>query len=628
MSLVDSKELASPQELERRAQEAQNSAGFFDTNRDALIANVQAEIENGSDLGKSLERHAHDIGIDPSNTQALASAVVDSWKQSATMDKDWGALRDARDMLSGNTNYGDMNINTALKERGMQLYEASQDPGELRLTAEQQAEMRADLEKGRAPAEVTPAEQAHINEVAAATYAQIHQSGLNPANFVHETDANRDMIQNTALAMSHLDPQKYPYFEKLGFPGEQVQNDIIAFKKEHHLVREGQPVTGEIDAAFLQELKSEIAKTEQAPAYTPGLNALARIDGVPGFTPPGASYPVHELSQAERDTLDAEVKEEVAKIRAEHGHSQNRHSDAAPTAHDAIASERAQFEKGRSNGDIPMSTAAILASEQAAFQQAQANGEIPMSTAAVILQEQMAQDRDGIAAARQGLAQSGYDPVSRIDELAGKLAGEVSPQQPTPPASGTNIWADDAPAAPSQSPAGPSQTAQSMTIEEGDTLSKIAAQNLRDHGKAVTAAAVEHEVERLADLNDIKDENRIYAGATLKMDNAPATATAQANPPASPSPSQIAADEPPPTPEELQQAQDDKRNKFIGRAAEVASMFGLPGGLISAIADLTPPIERNMHPSQQQAVHVADGTNVVPMQVPGRSPSREASMTV
>lgn len=149
MAFVNPDDLASPAELAQRENTARTSGGFFDSNRDALVASVEAEINNGTDLGNSFNRNAENLGElgVANNPRALAEAVVDSWQQSATQQGDWGAYRDAQDILNGrNTGDADMNINSALKDRGMQLYEAQQsEPGELHLSEAQKQAIRDDL---------------------------------------------------------------------------------------------------------------------------------------------------------------------------------------------------------------------------------------------------------------------------------------------------------------------------------------------------------------------------------------------------------------------------------------------------------------------------------------------------
>lgn len=149
MALVDPDDLASRDEIDRRENAARTSGDFFDTNRDALVQKVEAEINNGTDLGNSFNRNAENLGElgVANNPRALAEAVVDSWQQSATQEADWGAYRDAQDILNGrNTEDADMNINSALKHRGSQLYEAQQsEPGELHLSEAQKQAIRDDL---------------------------------------------------------------------------------------------------------------------------------------------------------------------------------------------------------------------------------------------------------------------------------------------------------------------------------------------------------------------------------------------------------------------------------------------------------------------------------------------------
>lgn len=529
MSLINPNDLASPEELQRREETALGSGDFFNQNRAGLVEAVKAEIENGSGLAKSLEGRAEDLkefGV-ANNPEALANAVVDSWQQSATQG-DWGAYRDAQAILSGDREYADMNINDALKVRGVQLYEgqARSSPDEMVLTEAQKEEIRADL--------------------AGAPRAQ---QGLTADQFVQlEDDGKRAAIQDTANALGKINGERY--FDQLGFPGERIDGDIKAFQEAH-----GMAPDGRIDAELLNAIKAEA----QSQGNQDALNALNKVTTVAGFTPPEAVYDVPELSNDEKAKLWQEAKDEAAQIRAERAEGQEQ--------------------------------------PQPATQQTAAAAPILAATSAV-------------------------------------LWGDEAPAAPNPSPLQAPAATDVAQAV-SGSPDRPEASASvsGYKIEKGDTLYEIAENNLRQNGIAISPATVQEEVQRLAELNNIKDPDKIFAGTEIQLND-----EKQPDSPALVASKPVETTPPPPAAEQ-QQAQtaaeeaEQKRQQAVdaawGKAQSVASIFGF-GGMMTMVKELSTAMnepEKSIAKGEPQGVQIADGTPVSPLPTPGGR-QRAQEMTV
>lgn len=373
---------------------------------------------------------------------------------------------------------------------------------------------------------------------------------LSTLQFIGQTDENRGVIQDTALALTHLTGSRY--FDQIPPDINKMNTDIIAFQESH-----GLPANGEINADLLNALKAEA----QTKGNQDAANALSRITSIDGFTPPSAHYDVNPLSPAQIAELNAEVAVEAGARR--NGTYVEDQSSLMQTA--AVA---------------PVALNAQEAQAWAAFDKPQpAHHDVPL-----------------IPEPRPTVEQ-------RIDQMVGAadtapLAAELGgPQQGTITSQSTTVQAGDSPWTISKAMLEIDHQSRGLPPP---TDTEIAAFNnalIQKNGIEVDDRGIAniHEGQELQ-LPQIIDTQGLHR----KDEPAQAAAPSSPEPPAPTTPAQTAAPVTASTPTEP--AQEEENSIFKGKAMEVASWLGF-SSLASFGGELLKLIKDYNENTPQSAAH-------------------------